>query len=103
MGGSPGRDPRTRSPTVAKLPTIAVDGAPRPEPPPRPRQAHGPTRGTSPRNRKRAFLKSYEPLANVSAVRNDRIVVLDHADLVESPRNPAAVESLAARLRNAGS
>ncbi|CAL9395687.1 hypothetical protein SUDANB132_01342 [Streptomyces sp. enrichment culture] len=48
-------------------------------------------------------LKSYEPLANVSAVRNDRIVVLDHVDLVESPRNPAAVESLAVRLRNAGS
>ncbi|WP_431985676.1 ABC transporter substrate-binding protein [Streptomyces griseoflavus] len=52
---------------------------------------------------KRAFLMSYEPLANVSAVREDRIVVLDYVDLVESPRNPAAVDSLAARLRAFGS
>ncbi|MFI1419999.1 ABC transporter substrate-binding protein [Streptomyces sp. NPDC020731] len=52
---------------------------------------------------KRKFLTSYEPLANVSAVKNDRIVTLDYADLVESPRNPAAVSSLAADLRSLGS
>ncbi|MFE4646976.1 ABC transporter substrate-binding protein [Streptomyces sp. NPDC056707] len=51
-------------------------------------------------DRKRKFLKSYPPLANVSAVKNDRIVVLDYADLVESPRNPAAIASLATELRN---
>jgi iron complex transport system substrate-binding protein len=44
-------------------------------------------------------LKSYPPLAGVSAVKNDRIVVLDYAELVESPRNPAAISSLAADLR----
>lgn len=49
---------------------------------------------------KEKFLKSYPPLANVSAIRNDRIFVLDYADLVESPRNPAAIASLAAYLRN---
>ncbi|MFD7902634.1 ABC transporter substrate-binding protein [Kitasatospora sp. NPDC059747] len=48
---------------------------------------------------KRAFLKSFPPLAGVSAIRNDRIFVLDYADLVESPRNPAAITALAAYLR----
>ncbi|OEJ94014.1 ABC transporter substrate-binding protein [Streptomyces thermolilacinus] len=48
---------------------------------------------------KRRFLKSYPPLAGVSAVKNDRIVVLDYAELVESPRNPAAIARLAAELR----
>ncbi|MCG6498694.1 ABC transporter substrate-binding protein [Kitasatospora sp. A2-31] len=48
---------------------------------------------------KRSFLKSFPPLAGVSAVRNDRIFVLDYADLVESPRNPAAITALAAYLR----
>ncbi|MZF53963.1 ABC transporter substrate-binding protein [Streptomyces sp. SID5594] len=48
---------------------------------------------------KRTFLKTYKPLANVSAIKNDRIVVLDYVDLVESPRNPAAISSLAADLR----
>ncbi|MFB7089049.1 ABC transporter substrate-binding protein [Streptomyces sp. NPDC056296] len=52
---------------------------------------------------KRKFLKSYKPLANVSAIKNDRIVVLDYVDLVESPRNPAAISSLAASLRSLGS
>ncbi|GAA5214359.1 ABC transporter substrate-binding protein [Streptomyces thinghirensis] len=52
---------------------------------------------------KRKFLKSYKPLANVSAVKNDRIVVLDYVDLVESPRNPAAISSLAADLSGFGS
>ncbi|MER5770370.1 ABC transporter substrate-binding protein [Streptomyces sp. NPDC001985] len=44
---------------------------------------------------KKDFLRSYPPLAGVSAVRNNRFVVLDYVDLVESPRNPAAVEKLA--------
>lgn len=48
---------------------------------------------------KRQFLRSYPPLANVSAVRNDRIFVLDYVDLVESPRNPSAISRLAAYLR----
>ncbi|WTG90662.1 ABC transporter substrate-binding protein [Kitasatospora sp. NBC_01560] len=48
---------------------------------------------------KRKFLKSFPPLAGVSAVRNDRIVVLDYVDLVESPRNPAAITTLAKHLR----
>ncbi|MBW1603393.1 ABC transporter substrate-binding protein [Streptomyces sp. JJ66] len=48
---------------------------------------------------KETFLKSFAPLKNVSAIKNDRIVVLDYADLVESPRNPAAIETLGAYLR----
>ncbi|MEV6978277.1 ABC transporter substrate-binding protein [Kitasatospora sp. NPDC093806] len=48
---------------------------------------------------KRKFLKSFPPLAGVAAVRNDRIFVLDYVDLVESPRNPAAITALAAYLR----
>ncbi|MFD8755829.1 ABC transporter substrate-binding protein [Kitasatospora sp. NPDC059577] len=48
---------------------------------------------------KRRFLKSFPPLAGVSAIRNDRIFVLDYVDLVESPRNPAAIEALADYLR----
>ncbi|MFG2842286.1 ABC transporter substrate-binding protein [Kitasatospora sp. NPDC048296] len=48
---------------------------------------------------KRKFLKSFPPLAGVSAVRNDRIVVMDYVDLVESPRNPAAISTLADYLR----
>ncbi|MFH9613609.1 ABC transporter substrate-binding protein [Streptomyces pratensis] len=59
--------------------------------------------GDTSAERKREFLTSYEPLANVSAVKNDRIVVLDYADLVESPRNPAAISSLAADLRKLSS
>lgn len=55
--------------------------------------------GDTSAEQKRKFLKSYPPLANVSAVKNDRIVVLDYVDLVESPRNPAAVASLAEDLR----
>ncbi|MGN3955685.1 hypothetical protein ACGV4K_11375 [Streptomyces sp. WAC8370] len=57
---------------------------------------------------KRRFLKSSEPLADVSAgrnsrnsrnIRNSRIVTLGSVDLVESPRDPAAVGFLAAVLR----
>ncbi|MEV0303365.1 ABC transporter substrate-binding protein [Streptomyces prasinus] len=59
--------------------------------------------GDTTAEQKRGFLKSHKPLANVSAVKNDRIVVLDYVDLVESPRNPAAVSSLAADLRRFGS
>lgn len=56
--------------------------------------------GDTSSEQKRRFLKSYKPLAGVSAIRNDRIVVLDYVDLVESPRNPAAISSLAAELRD---
>lgn len=59
--------------------------------------------GDTTADQKRKFLLSYKPLANVSAIRNNRIVVLDYVDLVESPRNPAAVSSLAAELRKQGS
>ncbi|MFE4689772.1 ABC transporter substrate-binding protein [Streptomyces sp. NPDC056749] len=59
--------------------------------------------GDTTAEQKRKFLMSYKPLANVSAVRNDRIVVLDYVDLVESPRNPAAIRSLAAELRDLSS
>ncbi|MFF9478179.1 ABC transporter substrate-binding protein [Streptomyces sp. NPDC014733] len=47
---------------------------------------------------KKDFLLHYKPLANVSAVKHRRIYALDYADLVESPRNPAAVRSLARYL-----
>ncbi|MFI2436740.1 ABC transporter substrate-binding protein [Streptomyces sp. NPDC018693] len=49
--------------------------------------------------RKKEFLLSYAPLRDVSAVRNKRIFVLDYVDLVESPRNPSAIERLGAYLR----
>ncbi|MFF4225991.1 ABC transporter substrate-binding protein [Streptomyces abikoensis] len=48
---------------------------------------------------KKKFLMSYPPLAGVSAVRNDRVFVLDYVDLVESPRNPSAVAALAGYLK----
>ncbi|MFI2610914.1 ABC transporter substrate-binding protein [Kitasatospora sp. NPDC018619] len=48
---------------------------------------------------KRQFLRAFPPLAGVSAIRNDRIFVMDYVDLVESPRNPAAISALAAYLR----
>lgn len=44
---------------------------------------------------KRAFLESYEPLKDVPAIRDKRFFVLPYAALVESPRNPAAVEAFA--------
>ncbi|GGZ60986.1 iron transporter [Streptomyces inusitatus] len=44
---------------------------------------------------KKKFLKSYAPLAKVSAIKNDRFVVLDYVELVESPRNPGAIVELA--------
>ncbi|MET8541287.1 ABC transporter substrate-binding protein [Kitasatospora sp. NPDC004799] len=48
---------------------------------------------------KRRFLTSFPPLAGVAAIRNDRIFVMDYVDLVESPRNPAAISALAGYLR----
>ncbi|BDM72962.1 iron transporter [Streptomyces nigrescens] len=48
---------------------------------------------------KKAFLLSYPPLAHVSAIKHRRIHVMDYAELVESPRNPAAVGALARYLR----
>ncbi|MFG1668253.1 ABC transporter substrate-binding protein [Streptomyces sp. Y7] len=50
--------------------------------------------------RKREFLLSYGPLRNVSAVRHQRIFVLDYVDLVESPRNPSAIARLGTYLRS---
>ncbi|MFD9189112.1 ABC transporter substrate-binding protein [Streptomyces phaeochromogenes] len=49
---------------------------------------------------KKKFLLSYAPLRNVSAVKHRRIFVLDYVDLVESPRNPAAIARLGAYLRS---
>ncbi|MDH6453857.1 MULTISPECIES: ABC transporter substrate-binding protein [unclassified Streptomyces] len=49
---------------------------------------------------KKKFLLSYGPLRNVSAVRHKRIFVLDYVDLVESPRNPAAIARLGTYLRS---
>ncbi|MEW2288415.1 ABC transporter substrate-binding protein [Streptomyces sp. NPDC047841] len=48
--------------------------------------------------RKKQFLLSYAPLRDVSAIRHRRIVALDYADLVESPRNPSAIARLGAYL-----
>ncbi|MEU3353580.1 ABC transporter substrate-binding protein [Streptomyces sp. NPDC037389] len=48
---------------------------------------------------KKKFLMSYPPLAGVSAIRNDRVFVLDYVDLVESPRNPSAIAALAGYLK----
>lgn len=48
---------------------------------------------------KKKFLLSYAPLRNVSAVKHQRIFVLDYVDLVESPRNPSAIARLGAYLR----
>lgn len=45
--------------------------------------------------RKRAFLESYPPLAAVPAIRDGKFFVLPYAALVESPRNPAAIEAFA--------
>lgn len=51
---------------------------------------------------KRKFLLSYPPLADVPAVKNKRIFVLDYVDLVESPRNPDAIAALAGYLKGVG-
>ncbi|MBB5934409.1 ABC transporter substrate-binding protein [Streptomyces zagrosensis] len=50
---------------------------------------------------KKKFLLSYPPLADVAAIKNKQIFVLDYVDLVESPRNAAAVTALAEYLREA--
>ncbi|GAA3491575.1 ABC transporter substrate-binding protein [Streptomyces cremeus] len=55
--------------------------------------------GDTTAEQKRAFLMSYAPLRNVSAIKNNRVVVLDYAELVESPRNPEAIASLSVDLR----
>jgi len=44
---------------------------------------------------KEKFLTGYAPLAGVPAVRDRRFFVLPYAALVESPRNPAAIEAFA--------
>ncbi|MET9495691.1 ABC transporter substrate-binding protein [Streptomyces sp. NPDC006552] len=55
--------------------------------------------GSTSAAQKKKFLLSYPPLRDVSAVKHRRIFTLDYADLVESPRNPAAIERLGAYLR----
>ncbi|WP_091675344.1 ABC transporter substrate-binding protein [Amycolatopsis marina] len=49
---------------------------------------------------KQAFLESYTPLAEVSAVRHKRFLVLPYAALVQGPRNPAAVRTMADYLNS---
>jgi iron complex transport system substrate-binding protein len=44
---------------------------------------------------KQEFLEGYAPLAGVPAIQRKRYFVLPYAALVESPRNPAAIESFA--------
>ncbi|MFE2755077.1 ABC transporter substrate-binding protein [Actinosynnema sp. NPDC059335] len=44
---------------------------------------------------KQAFLQSYPPLADVPAIKHRRYFALPYAALVESPRNPAAIEAFA--------
>ncbi|MFE9251330.1 ABC transporter substrate-binding protein [Streptomyces sp. NPDC007088] len=56
--------------------------------------------GSTSAAQKKKFLLSYPPLRNVSAIKHRRIFTLDYADLVESPRNPSAVERLGAYLRD---
>ncbi|MFI0240301.1 ABC transporter substrate-binding protein [Streptomyces sp. NPDC016845] len=55
--------------------------------------------GSTSAAQKKEFLLSYPPLRNVSAIKNRRIHTLDYADLVESPRNPSAIERLNTYLR----
>lgn len=57
--------------------------------------------GDTTAQQKKDFLLHYKPLAGVSAVKHKKIFTLDYADLVESPRNPAAIAALADRLRTA--
>lgn len=51
---------------------------------------------------KRAFLESFPPLRHVSAVEHKRFLVLDYAELVQGPRNPAAVRKVADYLNGLG-
>lgn len=44
---------------------------------------------------KQRFLESYAPLANLPAIKAKRFFALPYAALVESPRNPAAIEAFA--------
>jgi iron complex transport system substrate-binding protein len=55
--------------------------------------------GDTTAERKKEFLLSYPPLANVSAIKHRQVYVMDYAELVESPRNPAAISALAHYLR----
>ncbi|MFE0022004.1 ABC transporter substrate-binding protein [Amycolatopsis sp. NPDC059021] len=44
---------------------------------------------------KQSFLESYPPLAQVPAIKNKRFLALPYAALVEGPRNPAAIRTVA--------
>ncbi|PXY30773.1 ABC transporter substrate-binding protein [Prauserella flavalba] len=58
--------------------------------------------GDQPVQEKIAFLKSFPPLADSPAVRNDRFHVLDYGEAVSGPRNLDAAEKLATYLRSLG-
>ncbi|GAA4548312.1 ABC transporter substrate-binding protein [Amycolatopsis samaneae] len=51
---------------------------------------------------KQAFLESYPPLAQVPAIKNKRFLALPYAALVEGPRNPAAIRTVADYLNRIG-
>ncbi|PXY33169.1 iron transporter [Prauserella coralliicola] len=58
--------------------------------------------GDQPVQEKIAFLKSFPPLADSPAVRNNRFHVLDYGEAVSGPRNLDAAEKLAEYLRSIG-
>lgn len=58
--------------------------------------------GDQPIEDKIAFLKSFPPLAETPAVRNDRFHILDYGEAVSGPRNIDAAEKLAGYLRSIG-
>ncbi|TQJ05791.1 iron complex transport system substrate-binding protein [Amycolatopsis cihanbeyliensis] len=58
--------------------------------------------GDQPVQDKIAFLKSFPPLAESPAVRNDRFYVLDYGEAVSGPRNIEAAEKFGEYLRSIG-
>lgn len=58
--------------------------------------------GDQPVEDKIAFLKSFPPLSDTPAVRNDRFHILDYGEAVSGPRNIDAAEKLAKYLRSIG-
>ncbi|MQA12400.1 MAG: ABC transporter substrate-binding protein [Pseudonocardiaceae bacterium] len=58
--------------------------------------------GDQPVEDKIKFLKSFAPLANTPAVRNERFYVLDYGQAVSGPRNIEGAEQFARYLRSIG-
>ncbi|SFE32224.1 iron complex transport system substrate-binding protein [Actinopolyspora alba] len=58
--------------------------------------------GDKPVEDKIAFLKSFPPLAQTPAIKNDRFHVIDYGAAVSGPRNIAAAEKFADHLRSIG-